>query len=351
MKGIYKVGFFTLMVGGTAMAIHATTWFNAWVGLELNMMTFLPFMIRGGEPLGAEAGLKYFLVQAVASLVMLASVMMGEFIEGTEELNQIFSGTKSGGSIMVWGVGLALALKLGMAPLHFWFPSIVENLTWGNLMILLTWQKIAPMKLLADVEWGVEGGGLLNGLILSSIFVGSVGGILQTSLAKVMAYSSMTHMGWMAGGVKLGGESWLLYLMTYSLMSLALIWVFQREGCFKLPHLWMKNSISPLVKLSLLIGVLSMGGLPPFLGFFPKWWIVTGLMEIGEKALGMVMVLTTLITLYYYFRVAFVVFMHLNSNPGLEGAHPVKENWNWVWGGGLMGLNFGGLMVGSLMMT
>nr|WBV74571.1 NADH dehydrogenase subunit 2 [Timomenus komarovi] len=348
LKGLYKIWFMMLMMLGSMVVLHATSWFNAWVGLELNMLSFLPLMIRGGESLGAEAGLKYFLIQAVASLIMLVSVLVEQFLwEGGEESLDMIEMNEP---IMMWGVGLTLAMKLGMAPVHFWFPSIAENLTWNNLAILLTWQKMAPLKLMGDLEWGKSSWGL-NGLIIISLCVGGIGGILQTSLTSIMAYSSITHMGWMGGGMKLNGEFWMVYLMIYSLLSLTIIWVFYREGCYKLSHLWLKSSLNPLVKLSLFMMVLSLGGLPPFLGFYPKWIVITGLLLVQEKGLSLMMVLITLVTLYYYFRMAFVIYMHMSSSVTMEKERPEREPMGWMGGGFLVGLNFCGLGLGLMMVV
>nr|ASM82657.1 NADH dehydrogenase subunit 2 [Paratimomenus flavocapitatus] len=336
-SGIYKSVFLMFLVSGTFMVINASTWFNAWAGLELNMLSFIPLMIRDEEILSAEAGLKYFLIQTIASLILITVILKSSIL---------FNLLKGWGSVETWGVGGALGLKLGMAPLHFWLPSLAKDLSWSNLMILLVWQKIAPLKLMSGIDFKDW---ILGGLIISCIWVGGVGGFSQTSLAKLMSYSSITHMGWIGAAFKLDGEKWVLYFGVYSLLVLSMMWVFQREGCYILSHLWLNCSMSLIMKITLFVGLLSMGGLPPLLGFFPKWMVIEMLINVGDWKLGIYMALGSLITLFYYFRMGFVIFMHFNSNPNVniyfkEGGK-LKNNFGWIFLGlNLVGLGYCGIV-------
>nr|WBV74584.1 NADH dehydrogenase subunit 2 [Cordax unidentatus] len=338
LKGIYKFGFVVLLVLGTLIVLSAETWFYAWLGLEMNMLAFIPLMMRTNNSLNAEAGLKYFLVQASASLMLLMVVLAKEVWVNTF-LETGYEGIK------VWGLGLILAVSMGMAPVHFWFPDIVEHLSWSSLMILLIWQKIAPLTLMSNVAWAGWGSSVL---ILCSVAVGGVGGLIQTSLTKLIAYSSIAHMGWMVGAMKLGENEWMIYFGVYAILTFSVVWNFSQENCYELAHLWLKNSFSDKTKLSMCLSVLSMGGLPPFLGFFPKWMVISGLMQLGETPLVLFMVLMAVVTLYYYFRMVFVICMHLNTSPSTEFFWPAEEGGVsthfFQWGSmGIIGLNLSGL--------
>lgn len=122
-----------------------------------------------------------------------------------------------------------------------------------------------------------------------------------------------------------------------------MIWVMNLGGCYLLPHLWAKPSLSRTAKVGLFVGFLSMGGLPPFLGFFPKWVVVGGLVERGRYVLVVGMVLTTLITLYYYFRVVFVIFIHTNTTYRVGEVHPQGKLQFTMAGVGLVALHGLGL--------
>lgn len=110
---MYKAGFLTTLIGGTLLVLSASSWFNAWVGLELNMLSFVPLVVGERDVMGAEAGIKYFLVQAVASIMVLFVVVFMEV-----EWRRL-GGSLVDSNLIRWGVGFALAMKLGMAPLHF----------------------------------------------------------------------------------------------------------------------------------------------------------------------------------------------------------------------------------------
>nr|AWN56212.1 NADH dehydrogenase subunit 2 [Doru luteipes] len=326
------------------ITVTASTWFQAWVGLEVNMMAFVPLVMEKRSTLGAEAGLKYFLVQTVASMLLVGIVVSNEMQMGGSRGGEFPVESLTLGSM---GIMVALILKLGMAPFHFWFPSIAKDLLWKSLLLLLTWQKLAPLSLLSKLIEPSSNNWVLSGVILSCLWVGGLGGLTQSTLSTLMAYSSISHMGWMVGAMVVGDNTWLTYLGVYWGLTVAVVWGFQQANCYSLVHLWVKSTTPMTSSVSMMLGMMSLGGLPPFLGFFPKWNVIDGLVGRGWGLMGVCMVVITMITLYYYFRVVFVGFTYWGNTLNLTETLPSygeehKLNW-WAWG--MVGLNFTGLVV------
>nr|YP_010865994.1 NADH dehydrogenase subunit 2 [Panorpa curva]WGT92283.1 NADH dehydrogenase subunit 2 [Panorpa curva] len=297
-----KFLFFSILISGTLISISSNSWMGAWMGLEINLLSFIPLMTNSNNLMATEASLKYFLTQALASSTLLFSVILlnqnNFFAFYFPESNYIIN-------LMV---NSSLLLKMGAAPFHFWFPGVMEGLNWMNSFMLMTWQKIAPLMLISYC-WEKN---IIFMIIIMSVMVGSLGGLNQTSLRKLMAYSSINHIGWMLAALITGENLFLMYFILYSFLSLSIIFLF---NSFKMFHLNQMFSLSnsSLVKFCLMISLLSLGGLPPFLGFLPKWIIIQNLVESNHIFLISIMVTMTLITLYFYLRVTYSSFMMANS--------------------------------------
>nr|ADA69766.1 NADH dehydrogenase subunit 2 [Eurydice pulchra] len=258
-------------IGGGWLALTSVTWLGVWVGLELNLLSFLPLMVLV-EGSGPEGGLKYFLTQACASLVLLCSIMFG------------------GQAGVVLSV-LALIMKAGGAPLHFWFPMVVESLSWGTLFMLMTVQKLIPLALLSYLYSPA-----LFTLFWASVFgcavVGALGGINETHSRKLLSFSSINHLGWMLMAMVSGGLGWVTYFTLYFGVLLSVIGVLSVGGIF---HLGQSKGLG----WDLGVSLLSLGGLPPLLGFVPKWLVIQS--AVGSYAI-LVLIASSVVTLFYYIR-------------------------------------------------
>lgn len=202
------------------------------------------------------------------------------------------------------GIISSLILKRGIAPFHFWFPNVIEGLNWINSFIILTWQKIAPLILISLL--------IVNYLfipIILSIIVGSIGGLNQTSLRKIIAYSSINHLGWIGAAIISSDILWLNYFLFYIFLSTTLIYFFNINKLFFINQIYSIFNHSNELKLILFLNFLSLGGLPPFLGFFPKWNVIQILVNNNQLFLITTIVVLTLITLYYYIRICYAGFI------------------------------------------
>lgn len=319
-----KVLFFLTLAMGTVLRISSDSWFGAWCGLELNLMSFIPFIRTKRNQYSSEASLKYFLIQALGSaFIVLGSVLI------LISFNYLYM------------LCIALLLKLGAAPVHFWFPQVIEGLSWIQCIILITIQKIAPIYLLSYCV--IRGNNILVFIsgVISSV-VGALGGVNQILLRKLLAFSSINHMSWIIFGIFMREVSWTLYFLFYGVMSLSVVLLFNYQQRFHLNQLTRFNK--GIIRLIRLISLLSLGGLPPFTGFIPKWIIIQEIIYKGIFFPLRVLLLRSLVTLYYYLRI--VIIYIILVVPKFKGSIKDLDNRERI--PLLIFVNFGGLIFPSV---
>nr|YP_009532910.1 NADH dehydrogenase subunit 2 [Mantispa japonica]AYG51245.1 NADH dehydrogenase subunit 2 [Mantispa japonica] len=287
--------FITMLMLGTFISICSNSWFGAWMGLEINLLSFIPLLNNSLNSLSTESSLKYFIIQALASSILLFSIIMMSMFELFSYLNMNF--------MLNLVLNASILIKMGAAPFHFWFPEMMEGLSWWMSFILMTWQKIAPMLL---ISYCLNENFILLIMVIS-ILIGSIGGLNQTSLRKIMAYSSINHIGWMLSSLLISNMYWYIYFSIYSFISLSIISYFNFYNIFYINQNFITMNLNPLNKFVIFCSFLSLGGLPPFLGFLPKWMIIQNFSS--NYPMLTLMVILTLITLYYYIRITYSAFM------------------------------------------
>nr|YP_009104359.1 NADH dehydrogenase subunit 2 [Aedes notoscriptus]AIV00372.1 NADH dehydrogenase subunit 2 [Aedes notoscriptus] len=293
--------FLIMLISGSLITISSNSWLGAWMGLEINLLSFIPLMNESKNLMTSESSLKYFLTQAFASSILLFSIiLMMMFFNNNWIYDNNFN------NLLILST---LLLKSGAAPFHFWFPGVMEGLNWINSLILMTWQKIAPLML---ISYNMNYNFFLISIILSMI-IGALGGLNQTSLRKLMAFSSINHLGWMLMAMMNNELLWLTYFLFYSILSMSIILMFNNFKLFHFNQIFNFSMNNPLIKFFTFLNLLSLGGLPPFLGFLPKWLVIQNLIELNQTFLLFIAVCLTLITLYYYLRMSYSIYM-LNYN-------------------------------------
>nr|YP_009712018.1 NADH dehydrogenase subunit 2 [Epicopeia hainesii]QGA74566.1 NADH dehydrogenase subunit 2 [Epicopeia hainesii] len=289
-----KMFFLFILFFSTLISITSNSWFGCWIGLEINLLSFIPLISSSNNLLSSEASLKYFLIQSIASINFLFLILLKMISMKNFENNIMMS-------LMI---NSSMLMKMGSAPFHFWFPNIVEGLSWFNNFILMTWQKITPMILLSYYL----NKNLLIIMIIMNILIGAIGGLNQTSLRKLMAFSSINNLGWMLSSIMISENLWLFYLMMYSMLISIMCFLFYIMNVFFINQLFI-NNLNPLIKINLLINFLSLGGLPPFIGFFPKWIIINFLMNNQMFIMTFIFIMMSLIMLFFYIRIIYSSFM------------------------------------------
>nr|AEQ03924.1 NADH dehydrogenase subunit 2 [Stegana wuyishanensis] len=294
-----KILFVVIMMSGSLITVTANSWLGAWMGLEINLLSFIPLMSDNNNLMSTEASLKYFLTQAMASTVLLFAIILTMMNNNNLNFENNFS------SYITMIILSSLLLKSGAAPFHFWFPNIMEGLSWMNCLLLMTWQKIAPLMLISHVNIKV----LLFSSIIMSVIIGSLGGLNQSSLRKLMAFSSINHLGWMLMALNSNETIWLIYFLMYSFLSFVLTFMFNNFKIFHFNQMFSLFFNSKTLKFILFMNFLSLGGLPPFLGFLPKWLVIQQLSLENQYFMLMILVMSTLITLFFYLRICYSAFM------------------------------------------
>nr|AAS91410.1 NADH dehydrogenase subunit 2 [Rhinopoma hardwickii] len=286
------------IIFGTMIVLMSSHWLMIWMGFEMNMLAIIPMLMKQHNPRSVEASTKYFLTQATASMLLMLAIIINLLQSGQWTITNIMSPTAS--IIMT----LALTMKLGLSPFHFWVPEVTQGIPLSSGLILLTWQKIAPMSVLYQISHSINLDMMLTMSILS-IAVGGWGGLNQTQLRKIMAYSSIAHMGWMTAILAYNPTMTLLNLVIYILMTTTtfmLLMYTSSTTTLSLSHSWNKM---PMITSSILVIMLSLGGLPPLTGFLPKWMIIQELTKNDSIILPTMMAITALLNLYFYMRLTY----------------------------------------------
>nr|AQP29479.1 NADH dehydrogenase subunit 2 [Microcerotermes sp. G TB-2017] len=299
-----KILLLTTLVGGMLVSVSSNSWLGAWMGLEINLMSFIPLMSSIKNMYNTEASLKYFIVQVLASATLLFMVVMSTLTE------DLFTFETNPYTPMI--ICTPLLLKSGAAPLHWWFPGVMEGLSWENCALLMTVQKAAPLMLMSYL---IEINVFTLSIILMSTIVGSIGGLNQTSMRKILTYSSINHTGWMLIALTTSENLWLMYFMIYSALALTVVSAISLSGTSFINQTMMTNKDAALMKFMMFTSLLSLGGLPPFLGFLPKWIVIQAMIMNNMAPLATVVVVTSLITLYYYLKISYSSFVILNTEP------------------------------------
>nr|YP_010480999.1 NADH dehydrogenase subunit 2 [Rhinella marina]UVN16275.1 NADH dehydrogenase subunit 2 [Rhinella marina] len=299
---------------GTILTLSSYHWILAWIGLEINTLAIIPMMTKTPHPRAIEAATKYFLTQAAASALILFSSILNAYILGEWSIN---SPTHP---ISATLLSIAIAMKLGIAPFHFWLPEVLQGSTLQTGLILSTWQKLAPMALLLQLSQSVNLNLMLTLGLLSTI-IGGWGGINQTQIRKVLAFSSVAHLGWMLAILKISPQLTLLNFFLYILMTSTLFLTFMSlntKNMYELSTSWSKT---PALTALSMLSLLSLSGLPPLTGFMPKWLIAQEMVKQDMIMFALLILLSTLLSLFFYLRLTYSMSLtlapSLSSSPSL----------------------------------
>nr|AKQ13228.1 NADH dehydrogenase subunit 2 [Pachytriton archospotus] len=300
---------------GTITTLSSYHWFLAWMGLEINTLAIIPLMTKMHHPRATESATKYFLTQATASALILFSTIMNAWMTGEWTIVNMNHNTST--TVLT----IALAIKLGVAPFHLWLPDVLQGLNMMTCLILSTWQKLAPMALLILTSPQLNTS-LLIMMALTSMVVGGWGGLNQTQMRKIMAYSSIAHLGWMTMIVPFAPNLALLSLLVYIILTSSMfmtLMALNSTSMNKLSTSWLKT---PTLAAFTMIVLMALGGLPPTSGFLPKWLILQEMTKQHLNMLSITMAMSALLSLFFYLRLSYTISM--TSPP-----HISNSNLNW----------------------
>lgn len=275
--GSYGFFFFTFIFRISFLILfRCNDWFIIWLRLEINIFSFL-LMIRKKFSNRIESCVKYFFIQSLGS-----SLLIIRFYRQIDFVNEVTS--------------LILGYKIGAGPFFFWFPAICSNISWGSCFLLIRIQKIIPILLISfyirRIVWFI---------VIRRILIGALGIINQTNIKRLIAYSSIHHIGWLLVCVYINIYIWVIYLIIYRFIILGVIFIFSKNENFYINILLKVNE-----KWILVLGLFSIGGLPPILGFFLKWWTFYNIVWLNYYIIRIIIILSVII-FYYYVRIVYVI--------------------------------------------
>nr|ABY75584.1 NADH dehydrogenase subunit 2 [Platysteira chalybea]ABY75585.1 NADH dehydrogenase subunit 2 [Platysteira chalybea]ABY75586.1 NADH dehydrogenase subunit 2 [Platysteira chalybea]ABY75587.1 NADH dehydrogenase subunit 2 [Platysteira chalybea]ABY75588.1 NADH dehydrogenase subunit 2 [Platysteira chalybea] len=293
-----KLIFVISLLLGTTITISSNHWVMAWTGLEINTLAVLPLISKSHHPRAIEAATKYFLVQATASALVLFSSMTNAWHTGQWDITQL---THPVSCLLMTA---AISMKLGLVPFHFWFPEVLQGSSLTTGLLLSTAMKFPPMTLLLMISQSLNPT-LLTTLAILSVAVGGWMGLNQTQTRKIMAFSSISHLGWMAIVTAYNPKLTLLNFYLYALITAAVFLTLNSVKALKLTTLMTAWTKTPTLSAILLLALLSLAGLPPLTGFLPKWLIIQELTKQDMIPATMAISLLSLLGLFFYLRLAY----------------------------------------------
>lgn len=335
----------TLSVVGMMVMVSAADLLTLYMGLELQSLAlYVVAAMRRDSAKSSEAGLKYFVLGSLSSGLLLYGASLIYGFAGTTNFSGIID-VVQGGSLpvgLLFGmvfVIVGLAFKVSAVPFHMWTPDVYEGSPTPVTAFFATAPKIAAMALLArlltDAFGRVPGdwGQIIAVLALLSMFLGSIAGIGQTNIKRLMAYSSIAHMGFalmgLAAGTATGVQAMLMYMAIYAVMNVGVFaWILslERDGqpVADLAGLNQFARTEPVKAMAVLILFFSLAGVPPMLGFFAKLGVLNAAVDAGMGWLAVAGVIASVIGAFYYLRIVYYMYFGSETDPVTSRMGPVS---------------------------
>ena len=322
-----------LAVVGMMVMVSAGDLLSLYMGLELQSLAlYVVAAMRRESVRSSEAGLKYFVLGSLSSGMLLYGASLVYGFSGTTNLAAIMTSVQAGALPMGLLFGLVfllvgLAFKVSAVPFHMWTPDVYEGSPTPVTAFFATAPKVAAMALIARLMWGAFGnvpgdwGQIIAAMAVMSMFLGSIAGIGQRDIKRLMAYSSIAHMGFalmgLAAGTVFGVQAMLVYMAIYTVMNVgtfAFILSMERDGrpVTALSDLNLIARTEPLKALAMVILLFSLAGVPPMLGFFAKFGVLKAAVDAGMGWLAVLGVIASVVGAFYYLRM--VYYMYFGSD-------------------------------------
>lgn len=261
------------------IVIRGDDWFIVWLGLEINIMSFLVLAYKRGRIISIESCLKYFFIQSLGSVLLIGSFYLRY---------NLIAGIAS----------IVVAYKVGAGPFFYWFPSVCSGLRWSSCYLLMVFQRVLPLALIIIfIHWTIWI------IIMISLLVGVVGSFNQRNIKQLLAYSSVHHLGWIfIIGIK-SNIDWIIYLIIYGLILLSVVVLLLNNEIVDLSIIYISEN-----KVWFILRILRIAGIPPLLGFYLKWIALVNIIGFGILYL-IILVMVSVVILYVYMRVVYDVIM------------------------------------------
>nr|AER59039.1 NADH dehydrogenase subunit 2 [Xiphorhynchus obsoletus] len=292
---------------GTTITISSNHWAMAWTGLEINTLAILPLISKPHHPRAIEAATKYFLTQAAASTLLLFSCTTNALFTGQWDITQLTH------PISCLLLTTAISTKLGLVPFHFWFPEVLQGSSLTTGLLLATAMKFPPITLLLLTSPSLNYT-LLTIMAIASAALGGWAGLNQTQIRKILAFSSISHLGWMIIIIIYNHKLTLITFYLYCMMTAAIFLTLKTTKTLKLSSMMTTWTKIPSLHAILMLTLLSLAGLPPLTGFLPKWLIIQELTKQEMTSTATIIALLSLLGLFFYLRLAYCATITLPPN-------------------------------------
>ncbi len=331
--GILKFEFpilISLSAVGMMMMVSAGDLMALYMGLELQSLAlYVVAALHRDNAKSTEAGLKYFVLGALSSGMLLYGASLVYGFAGTTLFTGIIEAASQGEHMpmgLLFGLIFlisGLAFKVSAAPFHMWTPDVYEGSPTPVTAFFATAPKVAAMALFARVVHDAFGDSVVEWqqivafLAVISMFLGSIAAIGQRDIKRLMAYSSIAHMGFalmgLASGTVVGVQAMLIYMTIYVTMNIgafAFIVTMEKDGqpITDIRAMSMLSTREPLKAMALLVIMFSLAGVPPLLGFFGKFYVLTAAVDAGLAWLAVAGVIASVIGAFYYIRIVFYMY-------------------------------------------
>ena len=338
LVALAAVGMMVMVSAGDLIALY--------MGLELQSLAlYVVASLRRDSVRSTEAGLKYFVLGALSSGLLLYGASLTYGFAGTTTFDGIVAAAQGEAPLgLIFGlvfITAGLAFKVSAAPFHMWTPDVYEGSPTPVTAFFATAPKMAAMALFARVVHDAFGGivsdwqQILAFLSVISMFLGAVAAIGQTNIKRLMAYSSIAHMGYalmgLAAGTAQGVESMLVYMAIYVTMNVgtfAFILSIERDGrpVTEISALNQFSRVDSARAFAMLVLLFSLAGVPPLVGFFAKYTVLLAAVDAGLAWLAVLGVIASVIGAFYYLRIVYFMYFGAEAEPVDRTTHPV------LWG-------------------
>nr|YP_009467125.1 NADH dehydrogenase subunit 2 [Agramma hupehanum]ARB50118.1 NADH dehydrogenase subunit 2 [Agramma hupehanum] len=278
--------FLVMLILSSIMVMSSSSWLSMWMGMEINLMMNIPFLFKNKSKTLSEKIMIYFLIQVMGSIIMLTMILIKN-MNFNQELSIMF-------------ISMSMMIKLGLPPFHIWMPEMLNKLEWETMMVMISIQKINPMIMLTQF---MNQNMISMMIMIMAASIGSLGGINQLSLNKIIAFSSINHMSWIIMLMLIMTNLWMKYFIVYTMINLTLCLTFKKMNTMYINQLSVNTNLYS--KMMLLLMMMNLGGFPPMPGFLLKWLTMEWMISMNMKIIMTIMIFSSMITLLFYMRSMF----------------------------------------------
>nr|AAP14661.1 NADH dehydrogenase subunit 2 [Pachypsylla venusta] len=293
MKNLNMIMIIPLYTLSVIFPLSSCSWLPMWMGLEINLLMFILISMNMKSIQITDSLMKYFLIQSSSSLIFLFSISTD--LTNYEEwplINAIVP-------------PLALMLKMGLAPLHSWMINTASNFPLMSFYLFITMQKLIPLMILFTSWFSI-----LMWLAIPNVIVGSLGGIAESSILKLLLFSSINNSGWMMSSLMISNYLFIIFFSVYTILVTQILYILYLFNMKWMIQIYM--NLLP-IKCFVYLNLMSLSGLPPLLGFSIKWIIIKQLI-LNLPLLSWTFIMTSTMSMFFYIKMTMNTILNSTTN-------------------------------------